>query len=205
MLTNVDIMPKRYTFPTLLDEVKTVSITKLKEFGYMKPDRFKSGQLIWSRRGEQIGRISMSVDLRQTPKCYLWYTYNKEEEISYTVNLTSVESNLGFGKIWYFVCPHTSKRCRKLYGVGKYFLHRDAYPHAMYECQTYSKHYRQINEVCKIMHGSDELYEELYSKHFKTHYAGKPTKRYKQILAELDYIEQSQDQAMKIFMSELYR
>src|SRR5690625_7639150 len=81
----------------------------------------------------------------------------------------------------YFICPHTGKRSRKLYSAGKYFLHRDAYPHAMYECQTYSKRGRMVDKVCKIMNGSDKLYEELYSKHFKTHYAGKPTKRYKQI------------------------
>jgi hypothetical protein len=198
-------MPKSYTFPTILDEVKTVSITKLKEFGIINSNSFKSGQLTWSRRGEQIGSINISVDLREIPKCYLWYTYNKKEKVSYKVNLDFVESNLGRGKIWYFVCPHTGKRCRKLYGVGKYFLHRDAYPQAMYESQTYSKRYRQIDKVCKIMHGSEELYDELYSKYFKTHYSGKPTKRYKQILNELEFIRQNQDQAMKTFMSELYR
>ena len=185
--------------------LKLVSITKLKEFGYMEAGNYKSGRLIWSRRGEEIGSISIAVDIRQSPKCYLWYTYNKEEKVSYKVDLDSVESNLGRGNIWYFVCPHTGKRCRKLYCAGKYFLHRDAYPQAMYESQTYSKHYRQIDKVCKIMHGSDELYEELYSKHFKTHYAGKPTKRYKQIMNELKYIRQNQDQAMKIFERELYR
>jgi|SRR5690625_4601902 len=205
MLTNVYIMPKSYTFPTLLDEVKTVSITKLKEFGYMKPDSFKSGLLTWSRRGEEIGSINITVNLRGSPYCNLWYTYNKEEKVSYRVNLTTVVSNLGRGKIWYFVCPHTGKRCRKLYSAGKYFLHRDAYPQAMYECQTYSKRSRQVNKVCKIMYGSDELYEELYSKHFKTHYAGKPTKRYKKILNELEYIRQNQAQALKIFEKELYR
>jgi hypothetical protein len=184
-------MPKPYTFPTLLDEVKQISITKLKEFGYFEPDSFKSGLLTWSRRGEQVGSINMSVDLRESPQCYLWYTYNKEEQVSYEVDLDSVESNLGRGKIWY--------------GVGKYFLHRDAYPHAMYECQTYSKYGRMIDKVCKIMNGSDKLYEELYSKHFKTHYAGKPTKKYKQILSELEYIRQNEAQALKTFKRELYR
>lgn len=197
-------MPKVSTFPTLLDEVKQISITKLKEFGYFEPDSFKSGQLTWSRRGEQVGSINFSVDLRDVPYAYLSYTYNKEESISYKVNLDSITSNLGKGKIWYFVCPHTGKRCRKLYGAGKYFLHRDAYPHAMYECQTYSKKGRMIDKVCKIMHGSDKLYSELYSKNFKTHYDGKPTKRYKQILNELEYIKKNEAQALKIFKRELY-
>lgn len=198
-------MPKPYTFPTLLDEVKQVSITKLKEFDFMEPDSFKSGKLIWSRRGQEIGSISISVDMRETPQATFSYTYNKEEQINYHVKLTSTNSNLGIGKIWYFVCPHTGKRCRKLYSAGKYFLHRDAYPHAMYECQTYSKRGRMVDKVCKVMNGSDKLYEELYSKHFKTHYAGKPTKRYKKILSELEYIEQNQDQAFSIFTQELYK
>ena len=198
-------MPKYSTYPTLLDEVKQISITKLKELGYFEPDSFKSGRLIWSRRGQEIGSINLSVNLRETPQAYLNYTVNQEEKISYNVKLTSTNSNLGIGKIWYFVCPHTGKRCRKLYGAGKYFLHRDAYPNAMYECQTYSKRGRQIDKVCKIMNGSDKLYEELYSKHFKTHYAGKPTKRYKQILSELEYIRQNQDQALRTFKQELYR
>jgi len=170
----------------------------------MEPGSFKSGQLKWSRRGQEIGSINASVDLRRSPVVFLSYTYNKEEQVKYKVNLVSVESNLGIGKIWYFICPHTGKRCRKLYSAGKYFLHRDAYPNAMYECQTYSKKGRMIDKVCKIMNGSEKLYSELYSKHFKTHYAGKPTKRYKQILNELEFIRQNQDQAFRVFEQELY-
>ena len=197
-------MPKPYTFPTLLDEVKTVSISKLKEWKYLESDSFKSGTITWSRAGEQTGSISIYSSMREEPYIRLDYRANNEP-VDYKVRLVSVPSNLGRGKIWYFVCPVTGKRCRKLYGVGKYFLHRDAYPNAMYECQTYSKRGRMIDKVCKIMYGSDELYEELYSKHFKTHYAGKPTKRYRQILNELEFIRQNQDQAMKVFERELYR
>jgi len=197
-------MPAYSTFPTLLDEVKQISITKLKEFGFMEPDSFKSGQLTWSRRGQEVGSINIFVYLQDSPFAELSYTYNKEEQIKYKIDLVSVASNLGIGKIWYFVCPHTGKRCRKLYGAGKYFLHRDAYPNAMYECQTYSKKGRYFDKICKIMNGSDKLYEELYSKHFKTHYAGKPTRRYKEILSKLEYIRQNEDQALRMFKRELY-
>src|SRR5690625_4692543 len=119
--------------------------------------------------------------------------------------MDSVESKLGMGRIWDFICPHTSKRCRKLYSAGKYFLHRYAYPHAMYECQTYSIRGSLVDQDCNIMKCSNKLYEELYRKHFKTHYAGKPTKRYKQIMNELEYIEHNQVQALRIFEQELYK
>ena len=189
-------MPAYSTFPTLLDEVKQISITKLKEFGFMEPDSFKSGQLNWSRRGEQIGSINISVDLRDSPQCFLWYTYNKEESVSYSIKLDSVASNLGIGKIWYFVCPHTGKRCRKLYGAGKYFLHRDAYPHAMYEKQTYSKYRRGMDKTFSIVFGIDKVYEELYSKYIKTHYAGKPTKKYLKLLDKLEQVNRMEPLAL---------
>lgn len=104
-------MPAHYTFPTLLDEVKQVSITKLKEYGYMNPDNYKPGRLIWSSKGQEIGSIRISVDMTETPQAIFFYTYNKEEQVNFRVKLTSTNSNLGKSKIWYFVCPHTSKRC----------------------------------------------------------------------------------------------
>ena len=198
-------MPAYSTFPTLLDEVKQISITKLKEFGYMEPDSFKSGRLIWSNRDKEIGSINISVDLRNTPHVTLSYTYNKDEEVNYNVNLVSLDSNLGIGKIWYFICPHTGKRCRKLYGAGKYFLHRDAFQKAMYECQTYSKKGRQYDKIFKILNGSEKLYNQLHKSYFKSHYAGKPTKRYKQILSELKFNKQNYNQAFRKFEQELYK
>ena len=35
----------------------------------------------------------------------------------------------------------------------------------------------------------DDLYEELYSKHFKTHYYGKPTKRYLKLMRKINKAE----------------
>lgn len=189
-------MPKPYTFPLLLDEVKQVSISKLKDFGYLKPDSFKSGKLIWSCTGEEIGSINIFVSMRKKPFLELSYTYNQEEPVKYKINLISKPSNLGVGKIWYFICPYTGKRCRKLYSAGKYFLHRDAYPQALYSCQTYSKGVRMIDKVHKFMYVYDKLYEELYSKHFKAHYAGKPTKRYMEIVRKLEHVRQKHDQAL---------
>jgi len=55
--------------------------------------------------------------------------------------------------------------------------------------QTKSKKYRQINKTFGVYFKSDELYSELCSKHFKTHYAGKPTKRYLQIMSQIQEIE----------------
>ena len=62
--------------------------------------------------------------------------------------------------------------------VEKYFLHRSAFKGAMYEKQTYSKNTRQQIQAYKKLFDAEDVYQQVYSKHFKTHYAGKPTKRF---------------------------
>ena len=190
-------MPKIPTFPTILDEVKKVTITKLKEWQYLKPNCIKSGTIQWSQNGRKTGSIGIYSDMTaEQPFIKLSYNSN-DEPIDYKVRLVSVPSNLGSGKLMYFKCPHTGKRCRKLYGAGTYFLHREAYPDAMYEKQTYSKLGRQLDRAFSRYYQLDDLYEELYSKGFTTHYNGKLTKRYKQIMSKMEKIRNMESPVMK--------
>ena len=55
----------------------------------------------------------------------------------------------------------------------------------MYECQTKSKKWREIEKIYGAYFDADKHYEQLYSKHFKKFYAGKPTKRYLKIMRQL--------------------
>ena len=118
-------MPNCSTFPTLYDEVLTISITKLKKLGFLELGQRKRGTLTWSTNGSKTGAIDIAVftDLRD-PYIYLDYLF-RGKPVNYHVNLVSVPSNIGKGKVWYFLCPHTGKRCRKLYSVGGKFLHRE--------------------------------------------------------------------------------
>lgn len=111
-------------------------------------------------------------------------------------------SNLGNGDIWYFLCPVTKKRCRKLYSIGGYFLHREAFNSCMYESQTHSKYYRSLDKRFGGVFKQERLYEELYSKHFKKFYNGKPTKRYIKIMQE---IEKTETINYDPFEAELYK
>ena len=182
-------MPKTHKFPTLFDEVHTVSITKLKEWGYLKPDHWQSGTIRWSRNGETTSSISISV-YTGSDNPYLKLSYKHRGELTeYKVPLVTLPSNLGKGKVWYFLCPATGKRCRKLYSVGRYFLHRDAFTSCMYEKQTYSKHAREEIKYYESLLGSEKLYQELYSKGFKKYYAGKPTKRYVRLMKQIQKAE----------------
>lgn len=125
-------MPKQYTFPNLYDDLKTVSISFLTKHGYLKTNQWQSGVITWSMGGNKTGSISIRVNTHsQSPYLELDYNCN-EVPINYRVQLVSVPSNLGKGVVWYFICPKTNKRCRKLYLVNTYFYHRSAFNGCMY-------------------------------------------------------------------------
>ncbi|MBN1117962.1 MAG: hypothetical protein JXA77_12190 [Bacteroidales bacterium] len=182
-------MPKPHTFPTLYDEVLKISITKLKEWEYLNPEQIKNGTITWSRNGNTTGSISIRVNtLNEQPFIELDYKY-RDEPRNYKIQLVSVPSNLGKGLIWYFLCPQTNKRCRKMYSIGGYFLHREAFQGCMYESQTHSKYYRSLDKTLGAYFRTDRLYEQLYKKHFKQSYAGKPTKKYLRIMEQIQQAE----------------
>ena len=182
-------MPKPHTFPTLYNEALQISISKLKEWEYLNPEQIKSGTITWSRNGSQTGSISIQANTySEKPYIELDYKY-KDEPRNYKVYLTTTPSNLNRGEIWYFICPQTKKRCRKLYSIGGYFLHREAFNGCMYETQTQSKKYRQLDKTLGAYFKSDNLYSELYKKNFKKTYAGKPTKKYLRIMEQIQKAE----------------
>ena len=178
-------MPKPHTFPTLYNEALQIHISKLKGWGYLDPKQIKSGTLNWSSNGNPTGSTSIQVNTHiEQPYIELDYKY-RDEPRNYKVYLTSTPSNLNRGEIWYFICPQTKKRCRKLYSIGGYFLHREAFNGCMYETQTQSKYVRQQLGLMKRLFLDDEIYEEITKKHFKKSYAGKPTKRYLKLIEQI--------------------
>jgi len=182
-------MPKPHAFPTLYNEALQIHISKLKGWGYLDPEQIKSGTLNWSRNGNPTGSISIQVNTHsEQPYIELDYKY-RDEPRNYKVYLTSTPSNLNRGEIWYFICPQTKKRCRKLYSIGGYFLHREAFNGCMYETQTQSKKSRYLDKTLGVYFRSDQLFEQLYKKHFKKQYAGKPTKKYLKLTQQIQRAE----------------
>lgn len=178
-------MAKPNTFPALLDDALQIHLSKLKAWGYLQPGQNKTGTITWSRQGNRTGRISIRVNtLTDRPFIELDYSYN-EEPRKYIVELVAVPSNLGIGMVWYFLCPKTRKRCRILYSIDGYFLHRTAFAGSMYEKQTHSKSYRELGKLFGATFKRSDLYYKINQKHFKKFYAGKPTKRYLKFLAQM--------------------
>ena len=177
--------------PDLFDECHKIEMKDLIQWGYLKPGQTKSGTITWSRNCNKTGCIDIWVSTHsENYNLTLSYHYGGKH-VLYKVEMTSVPSNLGRGQVWYFLCPETGKRCRKLYRLGPKFLHREAYTGALYDTQTYSQKNRALFKIYNKDFISDEVFEELYSKHFKTHYAGKPTKRLEKLRKKIEEAEGS--------------
>ena len=179
-------MPRHSTSPFLFDDVLSISVTKLRKWKYLESGSFKSGTITWSRYGEVTSRLSIVVHFSyESPRLRLIYDCDRNS-YDYFVYFESVPSNLGFGNVWYFTCPFTRRRCRKLHLINGQFMHRSNLRSGMYESQTKSKTWRNMESLCGAYFELDKHYEKLYSKHFKTHYNGKPTKRYVKLLQKIN-------------------
>lgn len=184
-------MPKFPTFPTLYDECWQISISSLNSWGYLIPGQWKNGTITWSRgEGEYkeiTGQIGISVNtFSKSPYLELKYTCNGNP-INYRVPLVSMPSNLGKGLVWFFICPRSGKRCRKLYYIEAHFYHRSAFKGCMYEKQAQSNRSRKLIQQYEKIFGVDKAFEQIYSKHFKKYYNGKPTKRYSKLLKKTEH------------------
>ena len=181
-------MAKYPTYPTLLNELLQFSTKGLKALKYFDGLSYKGGVLNWKQNGEATASISIKVNtLSDNPFIELDYKAN-DKPMNYKINLVSIPSNLGEGIIWYFICPNTGRKCRKLYLADGYFVSRFAFTNAMYEKQAESHKWRHWHKTIGKLCGTDELFEQLEASYFKNFYAGKPTKRYLKIMKRINQV-----------------
>lgn len=193
-------MTKIRTSLILYDDAFQISITLLKKWGYLISNHHRSGVITWKNEDSKIASVSFTTNTLEQPYIELNYTCDGKHR-KYKVNLVSVPSNLGKGVIWYFLCPKTEKRCRKLYLIDGCFLHREAFTGCAYESQTRNKKWRHLDNVYGPYFDLDRCYMEIYSKHFKTHYNGKPTKRYFKLLEKINRGNRVDYRKIKLLMN----
>ena len=173
-------MPKIPTFPDCFDEEKQISITWLRQLGFLKKGvSCARGPLRWTRGGNPSGSVTATVTRTDSGGTLQLDYLSNGEPISYSVRIEARPSNLGFGEVLYFICPATGQRCRVLYGIGTYFLSRKAYPSSMYSSQTQPKRWRDFERLFTSL-DSDDPFVKKYS---RTHYKGQLTRRYRRWLA----------------------
>jgi hypothetical protein len=181
-------MPRFANYPTTIEDVKTISLTKLKQWNYLT-NGTKTGVISWSRNGIVHSTINILIVFNEFEKYVILDYKCNGTPFNLKVRLNSKNSNLGKGQIYYFVCPITGKHCRKLYFNNSHFAHREAFTGLMYQNQIESKKSRFLLKIFDKVYLSDEVYEQRYKKYFKTHYNGKPTKRYLKLESKIKTAE----------------
>lgn len=180
-------MGRYSTYPLVLQDSLELCISFLKSKGYTRSNISKSGTITWSRRESKRGSISIWVRTEEDTGVAVLSYNHKGTPKTERIQLVTVPSNLGVGSIWYFICPHTGNRARKLYCFNNgRFLSRLAYREVYYESQLRSKFYRKLDNTLGRSFKIDDYYEEISSKGFTKYYRGKKTRRYKELLAKID-------------------
>jgi hypothetical protein len=154
-----------------------LKISDFKRMGYLLDKGKASGVLKWSDKSKVSFLIKHSEQ-----EHYLRLSYTITEvhtgvvhDVDYKIRLITKPSNLGKGKVWYFVCPQTFQPCRILYKANNSNLwqSRQAYQGRLnYSNQHQSKYDRYNHRYWELK----RLVEELEDSVVKSHYQGKPTR-----------------------------
>ena len=170
-------MPRPSTYPITYEDCKSIEIKILKKNNYLQSNQINKCIIRWYINEETTGRLQVIVNT-MTDKPYVVLNYKlNEQSIQYKVQLVNERSNLGLGEIWYFICPFTNKRCKKLYLLNKYFSHRNRFKGVFYEKQLLSKSNRKSLGIFRKIDQIKDAIEETKSKNFRRYYNKVKTKR----------------------------
>ncbi|HEX2786619.1 MAG TPA: hypothetical protein VHP32_01850 [Ignavibacteria bacterium] len=139
------------------------------------------GNVSWTN-GSSIG---YNTCFKETEKYIrLNYTitdyYGNKIKKDYSINLCGLDSNLGKGIVYYFVCPVTYRLCRILYKAygSEIFKSRFAYRNRIYyNCQTVSKRDYALQRYFDLKARFDKLVEN----NIRENYKGKKTRSLKRL------------------------
>lgn len=175
-------MPKLYSFPVIFDEVPAITIGELNKRGFFRPG-FNIGSISW---GNQSIKVVGVID--DNPGLVLDYNLNGQH-VRDCVKLTSTRSNLNDSKIYWFTCPATRVKCKKLYLLDGHFVHRTANPKGMYRIQARPSKYREWEKTVGAYLDAEKARDDVNGKNFVKYRSGKPTKRYRKLLAIIEKAE----------------
>ena len=145
----------RHGAKRIVETSNVIDIRHLHRDGLLEPGNFL--RLVWSRRGQPVGHISVHVEHH---RIRLMYRLEKGEDgwqaFDQTVNITRTPCHYGGSRPWFF-CPACYRRVAVICGVGTYFLCRHCHNLA-YQSQNSDKADRLIEKTRKIRRrlGADE-------------------------------------------------
>lgn len=124
-----------------IESALSLDLRRMFELGALRVGSNTAGPWCWTRDGETVSSIRYRATLGdESGSLTLDYSTGTDEErkqITCTIRLVTLPRHYG-GRIWYFVCPYTGRRARKLYKWAPidWFCQRTAIsPKPTYACQ----------------------------------------------------------------------
>ncbi|HAZ28562.1 MAG TPA: hypothetical protein DCY48_02170 [Candidatus Magasanikbacteria bacterium] len=173
------------------DHLLKMSIGVLKQWGYLGGS-FRSGTVTWtylsSGNKSSVGLQTFMDD--EKPNARLTYTQTdrttgEKTDFNYGIPFTSTSCNLG-GKRYWFQCPwyrngvYCGRRVGVLYKAGDYFACRHCC-NLSYASKNENRRFK-LFEYGKILDLEQKI-ENLESKISTKFYRGKPTNKYRRLIA----------------------
>ena len=104
---------------TIIDHNPHIALSDLKELF-----RLSEGSASFTANGVQY---TIVFSLEEQICAFIWVYNGKRKQEK--IELRKEPSNLGQGYVWYFVCPCTRRKCRKLFLDGNIIASRYAFNH----------------------------------------------------------------------------
>lgn len=126
---------------------------------------------------EEVASFQIIVNIeKENDYVVLEYEYNGQE-ITDKIQLEAIKSNLGERWVYFFICPNTGKKCRKLYLHNGYFRSRQGIGGMLYQQQAISTNNRNIFRLGRDYNRFRQLQLERFKPHFRATYEGIRTRR----------------------------
>lgn len=127
-------------------------------------------------------RITVSIESKDV--VFRWKFKDKDKEVK--VKLKTEPSNLGNGIVWYFLCPYTGHKCRKLFIDGNVVASRYAFAH-VYNQSRESKIGRFFSGLNRK--NIDRKYGKQFYRGLLTPYGKRLRKQYDKMIRANDLLE----------------
>lgn len=183
----------RHSYSINTNQTLRIELTRIINKGYLSKGKTSYGQINWIN-GDCIAIEVTYTKTEQFVRLSYVHTdkQGNKSDYDYKIQLTFVPSNLGKGKVPYFLCPVSGKRCRILYRAygSLIWKSREAYKNRIYYAlQTSSKLSIMNDKYWLLDRKLKAIYKDI---RYQTHYKGKPTRRYKRFLKMLNERERAE-------------
>ena len=166
------------------NDLYTISISALRKLQFFNSAGYKEEPITFKYRNagsgamHELGTIMIRVSI-QDGNWYTGFEYTADGiDYCYQVELVQLQSNLGKGFLWYFLCPELKVRCRKLYFYQDIFVSRKCLIGGLYKDEAKTKSSRGNSKLYNQLNRLNKIILEGRKPSFKRYYRGNPTKRY---------------------------